>query len=243
MNDLDPLAQRTLADLAGETAGAARVFARHGLDFCCGGRIPLAEACTTKGLDPRALLRELAAEKHGDDAPHAWSNQPLAELVQHIVTRYHAPLLPEIARLLAMAQRVEKVHAGKESCPRGLAAELAEWSESLRLHLRKEEDVLYPLIAQDSGRRAAGTIKALESEHDDHARALARIRALTDDHVPPPEACGTWRALYAGLAEFELELMRHVHLENHVLFPRALQSGTRASPPDASASATNALPR
>ncbi|MBI5851127.1 MAG: iron-sulfur cluster repair di-iron protein [Planctomycetes bacterium] len=243
MNHLDPLAQRTLAELAGESAGAARVFARHGLDFCCGGRIPLAEACAKQGLDPRALLRELAAEERGDDAPQTWSSQPLTELVQHIVTRYHAPLLPEIARLLTMAQRVEKVHAGKESCPRGLAAELAEWSESLALHLRKEEDVLFPLIAQDAGPRAASTIKTLETEHDDHAKALARIRALTDDHVPPTEACGTWRALYAGLAEFELELMRHVHLENHVLYPRALQSTMRTSPPDTCASATKAVPR
>lgn len=213
----------TLADLATRRAGASRVFARHHLDFCCHGQVSLADACAKRSLDMPALIRELEAEEPRDESSVRWDRRPLAELVDHIVARFHEPHRAELPRLCAMAVRVEKVHGDKASCPAGLAAVLTQLSDELLLHMQKEEHILFPMIAHGDGAAATGPIRVMEQEHEDAAAQLARIRELTADHTPPPAACGTWRALYLGLAEFERELMQHVHLENHVLFPRALR--------------------
>jgi regulator of cell morphogenesis and NO signaling len=122
-----------------------------------------------------------------------------------------------------MAQRVEQVHGDKSTCPLGLAEVLGQLADELEQHMRKEEEVLFPLLTSGQGPGAVTQIQAIEQEHEDAAVQLATIRVLTEDHVPPAEACGTWRALYLGLAEFERELMEHVHLENHLLFPRAVR--------------------
>jgi regulator of cell morphogenesis and NO signaling len=145
-------------------------------------------------------------------------------LIEHILVHFHAAHREELARLVAAAHKVERVHADKPSCPRGLAAHLARMSEELEEHMQKEEQVLFPMILAGRGRMVAMPVQMLELEHRDHALHLQRTRRLATDFVPPPEACGTWVALYLGLAELERDLMQHIHLENNVLFPRALRS-------------------
>lgn len=214
----------TLASLATQRAGASRVFARHHLDFCCHGNVSLAEACAKRGLDPKEVIREIAAQERGPDAPSAWESRSLNSLITHLLDRYHRDHRAELPRLVTMARRVEQVHAEKAECPRGLAAAMGRLFEELDLHMQKEEQILFPLIVSGRGAAAGGPIHVMEREHEDVAADLERIRGLTRDYVPPEGACGTWRALYLGLAEFERELMEHVHLENHILFPRALRS-------------------
>lgn len=210
-----------LAEIAVAQPAASRVFHRLGLDYCCGGRRSLADACGAQGLDPAAVLAELAAIP--DDEPR-WDDRPLPELVERIVGHYHRRLREEIPQLVAMATKVEARHGDKPSCPRGLAAQLERMHESVLDHLEKEEQILFPMILAGAGARVAGPVHAMEHEHDDHARNLARVRELTTDLVPPAEACTTWRALYLRLAALEAELMEHIHLENNVLFPRALDA-------------------
>lgn len=217
----------TLADLAASRAGASRVFARHNLDFCCHGRVSLTDACDKKGIDVDALVRELEAEQPLDESFERWDQRPLPEVIEHILARFHEPHRVELPRLREMAARVEKVHGDKGACPTGLAALLDQFATELESHMQKEEQVLFPMIARGDGAAAGGPVQVMEQEHEDAGAQLARIRALTTDYVPPAEACGTWRALYLGLAEFERELMQHVHLENFVLFPRALCSESR----------------
>lgn len=218
--------QTNLSDLALRYPAASRLFQKRRLDFCCGGKQPLADACSARGLDADALLGEILATK--PEAPGAgWESLPLHELAEHIVTRYHVPLRDELEDIGRMAEKVERVHDEKASCPRGLAAHLRELGAALLEHMQKEEDVLFPAIRAGQGHRALGSVQALELEHRDVAAALRRSRALTDDLGPPPEACTTWRALYLRLADLEVELMEHMHLENNVLFPRALAAATR----------------
>jgi regulator of cell morphogenesis and NO signaling len=216
--------QSTLAELATTWPGAARVFHRHQLDFCCGGRASLADACRTRGLALEPLLAELAAEEARTRDFTAWDTQPLAALVDHVCERYHALHRTELARLVLAARKVEHVHADKPDRPRGLADHLAQLADELEQHMQKEEQVLFPLIRAGRGASAVMPVQVLEHEHKDHALNLARTRALAHDFVPPPEACNTWRALYLGLEELERDLMQHIHLENNVLFPRALRS-------------------
>jgi regulator of cell morphogenesis and NO signaling len=212
----------TLAELAVMHPGAARVFFHHQLDFCCGGRRPLEDACRERGLDPAAVLEEIdAAAPLGSNLPR-WDREPLADLVAFIEGTYHTRLRRDLPDLIEMARRVERKHGEKPGCPRGLTAHLEAMQASVLVHLQKEEQILFPMIVRGVGNRAAAPVQVMELEHDHHRDDLVRLRGLTDDLRPPVAACATWRALYAGLRQLEQELMEHIHLENNVLFPRAL---------------------
>lgn len=215
-------AEITLADLAISRPGASRVFLAHGLDFCCGGKQPFTEACVERGLDPDALLKEIEAADAAPDDLSRWSKRPLLDLIGFIEDYYHARLRSELPELIALADKVEQVHADKPTCPRGLAAHLRQMHLAVLDHLKKEERILFPAIRAGRGHGTTSTVHSLEMEHEDHGMSLARLRELTADLTPPAEACPTWRALYRRLARLGDELMEHVSLENHVLFPRAL---------------------
>jgi regulator of cell morphogenesis and NO signaling len=212
--------ESTLAELAVATPGASRVFKRHGLDYCCKGGRPLAEACRARDIDPAAVIAELDREARSasEGAPNAASLSS-SELVDLIVQRYHAPLRDEMPQLVAMARRVEHRHGDKEGCPHGLADHLARMERELVDHMAREEGVLFPLLCARV--RATGAIGVMRREHDEHGASLAKLRELTDDFAPPAAACATWRALYLRLAQLESDLVDHIHLENNVLFVRA----------------------
>lgn len=213
----------TLADLAATRAGASRVFYRHGLDFCCHGRVSLAEACAKKNLAVDDLVREIEAQVPLAPDFQRWDERPIPELVQYVLDHFHAGHRAELPRLVEMARKVEKVHADKKSCPHGLAEHVERIAEELEQHMQKEEQVLFPMILAGRGRMAAMPIQVMEEEHDDHGRNLAKLRELAHGFTPPDDACGTWRALYLGLAELDQEVMHHIHTENNILFPRALR--------------------
>ncbi len=211
----------TLADFATAYPAASRVFHRYGLDFCCGGRRPLNEVCSERGLDEAAIVEAIEQESATESAPR-WDTAPIPDLVAFIITRYHNRLREELPELVGLARKVESVHADKASCPRGLANQLKAVHENVLMHLGKEENVLFPLILDGMGRMATGPIRVMEQEHDDHREGLQRTRELTRNLVAPEEACTTWRALYLRLDALESDLMEHIHLENNVLFPRVL---------------------
>jgi regulator of cell morphogenesis and NO signaling len=228
-NQATILPSDTLAHLATTRAGASRVFARHHLDFCCHGGISLADACSKKGIAVDSLIAEVRAEERTAEPLERWDERSIEVVVRHIVDRYHASHRTELPRLIAMAKRVEHVHGDKASCPHQLSGVLQELHQELTQHMDKEEAVLFPMLVSGHTAQAAGPIQVMEREHEDAAVLLEKIRDITDDHAAPAEACGTWRALFLGLAEFERDLMEHVHLENHVLFPRAMrEAGVRA---------------
>ena len=218
----------TLADLATTHPAASRVFKRHGLDFCCGGRKPLAEVCSTMGIDAANVLQEIAEEARNVDLPR-WDTAPLPALIDFILERYHARLREELPALIALATRVESRHADQPECPRGLAAQLEGVYHAVLSHLDKEEQILFPMIVRGDGTYLSGPIYVMEEEHVAHGTNLARVRAITGDLTPPAGACPTWRALYLRLEELESDLFDHIHLENNVLFPRALRESEEQS--------------
>jgi len=211
-----------LADIATGHAAASRVFQRFRLDFCCHGRRPLAQACADRGLDPEEVIREILSEELPGGSEDGWREQPLEQVVIHVVDHYHRRLREELPALVAMARRVETRHGDKPDCPHGLSRHLETMQHELFRHLDKEERALFPTIVAGQGRLAAVPIRVMEAEHEEHGAALSETRERTQAYTPPEYACPTWRALYLRLREFELELMQHIHLENHVLFPRAL---------------------
>ncbi len=213
-----------LADIARTTPASTRVFMRHHLDFCCGGKRTLAEACELAGLDPVVVAAEVEQEARKNSAEPDWLTRPAAELCDYIETRFHAALRRDLPLLIEAAIKVERVHVKRPEVPTGLAALLADMLAEMEHHMGKEEQVLFPMIRRGvPGERMYMPVSALESEHDIHGQMLTRIRELTNDFQVPERGCATWRALYQGLEAMEDELMHHIHLENNILFPRAVR--------------------
>jgi regulator of cell morphogenesis and NO signaling len=217
------LRERTLGEIAVDHPAATRVFLRHKLDFCCGGKRSLELACAQAGLDVDAIERELERESSRADDASSWQARSSAEIADHIEAQYHATLRRDVPALIQAARKVEKVHAEKAAVPAGLGDELSAFWDEMQHHMRKEEEILFPLLRRGGhGAMVEMPVRVMEREHDEHATRLARIRELTHSMQPPSYACATWRALYAGLTALEKELMLHIHLENNILFVRAL---------------------
>jgi regulator of cell morphogenesis and NO signaling len=216
----------TVGQIAAEAPLATRVFARHGIDYCCGGGLPLHRACEQKGLDTEIVLGEIRTELERSGAVEPrWDEAPLDDLITHILAVYHRSLHEELPQLETMARKVADVHRDKE--PEMLSELLAVYvglKEELEAHMAKEEQILFPMIQSGQGAMAEGPVFVMQREHEDAAKALRRLRSLTNDYTVPQEACNTWRALWHRLAALEESLHRHIHLENNILFPRALAS-------------------
>jgi regulator of cell morphogenesis and NO signaling len=206
-------ATQTLRQLAVEIPGATAVFRKHKLDFCCGGAVELAEAAAAKGLDGDTIAAELAALA---PMPQEAPVEPDA-LIAHILTRYHDVHRRELAELIRLAKRVEVVHGARADAPKGLADLLAPFARELDDHMRKEENVLFPLMLAGGSDFIRHPIAAMRMEHSEAGDTLKKLEVFAGE--PPTDACTTWRALNAGLAKFCDDLMMHIHLENNVLFP------------------------
>jgi regulator of cell morphogenesis and NO signaling len=227
---------QTVRDIATENPAAVRVFEKYGIDYCCGGRVPLSEACATKGLDIDNVIASLeAATAPSASGEKDWGKESLANLARHIVVTHHAYVTREVPRLNELAGKVVSRHGDtREELPR-IQAKLAELGEELIDHQGKEEVVLFPYIgklerfASGDGakpRSCFGTIdhpiKMMTQDHDYAGSLMAEIRGLSKDYTPPAGACPTYLAFYTGLREFEQDLHQHIHLENNILFPHAI---------------------
>jgi len=215
---------QSLSDLALAQPAASRVFRELRLDFCCGGGRSLREACAERELDPVTVLDRIATvDTHvsGRDL----RSLPLAELIDHLLMTFHESHRRELPDLIELAEKVERVHADKPEAPVGLAAHLVAMRRALEDHMRKEEEVLFPAILRGAGASLAMPIRVMETEHDEHGQGLRRLRELAGDFVAPVVACTSWKALLLRCEQLEADLMAHVQIENHVLFPRVLSGG------------------
>jgi regulator of cell morphogenesis and NO signaling len=219
-----------VADVATAHPATVRVFQQHGIDFCCGGKRPLSDASDDHGVALAVLLAELESvlqtEQPGDVCD--WRERPLAELIAHIISTYHQPQREELPRLAAMMAKVLSVHGDHwPRMLRPLAAGLAILTREADAHTDDEEASVFPaILALESGMPVDPAIfeemrADLEQEHAGMGALLAEMKFITNGFAPPDGACTTFRALFAGLQELTDTLHNHVHLENHILFPRA----------------------
>ena len=209
-------ALQAIGQIAVDLPGSTAVFRRLKLDFCCGGQVPLQQACHSKGLPLDAVLAELALLERSSEAPASESPEVM---IDHILTRYHEVHREQLPELIRMARRVEAVHRESPDVPQGLAAHLETMEVELLNHMDKEEQVLFPMLQRGGRAMVSDPIGALREEHTGHGQMLERLMALTGDATPPSGACNTWRALYAGIAQLSDDLINHIHLENNLLFP------------------------
>jgi regulator of cell morphogenesis and NO signaling len=229
--------QTTVRDIALEQPASIRIFERFGIDYCCGGRKPLAQACQERSIDPEAILGAInEATTGGNEQTRDWTQVPLEAICKHIVETHHAYIRVELPRLQMLAQKVVSRHG--ETCPEleQIQQLIKSLGEELLQHLGKEEMVLFPYITNlernlaSCGPRPLGCfgavsnpIRVMIAEHDAAGDAMAGMRALSNGFTPPEWACPTYRGFYQTLAEFEKDLHQHVHLENNILFPRAIE--------------------
>lgn len=211
-----PLRQCTVGEIAAMLPGATAVFRKLKLDFCCGGDVALEAAARQRGLDIAAVEAELVALGNGQTS----APEETAELIGHILERYHEAHRRELPELVKLARKVEAVHADHSAAPHGLADTLQGMIGELEVHMKKEELILFPAMLRNAVGRLSEPIGQMRHDHDDHGAYLRRLEEITGDFTLPPGACRSWQALYAGTAKLADDLMEHIHLENNVLFPR-----------------------
>ncbi|MBN8605748.1 MAG: iron-sulfur cluster repair protein YtfE [Caulobacterales bacterium] len=206
-----------LGDIAVQLPGSTAVMRRHGLDFCCGGDKLLSEAVQSPGVALEQIKAELKALDQSAPREHP---ETAPALIDHILERYHETHRRELPELVRLAEKVERVHASHPDAPLGLAAALTVMAQELETHMMKEEAVLFPMMRLGAHPAIAHPIARMRHEHDDHGERLREVEQLYRGGVLPPDACGSWRALYAGVRKLADDLMQHIHLENNVLFPQ-----------------------
>jgi regulator of cell morphogenesis and NO signaling len=225
----------TIAEIASSVPSSVRVFQRHGVDFCCGGKRPIGLVCQEQGLSLPELTREIEASTEQPAENRDWTEESLGALIEHILSAYHAPLRDELPRLEAMAAKVSTVHGGSAPYLARVNAIVGELGQELRSHMQKEEVILFPAVeAVERGGMVpmplSAPIGVMEDEHDHAGALLAELREMTGGYEVPDWGCGTFRALYHGLSELEAAMHVHIHLENNLLFPRALKLAGRQVP-------------
>jgi regulator of cell morphogenesis and NO signaling len=230
-------ATQTVRQLATEIPNATRVFEKLGIDYCCGGGKSLEAACTHAKISVTDVLRTLeegSIPMEGAATPD-FSQASLNELVSHIVSRHHGYVKQEIPRLEKLLSKVASVHGRNHTELIGIQKVFSALGAELSSHMMKEEMVLFPYItkmelARESGKQAPhapfGTVgnpvHMMELEHEDSGNALKELRSLTSNYTPPQDACFSYNTLFAALKDFETDLHQHIHLENNILFPRAI---------------------
>jgi len=231
------IAEKTVRELALESSSATRVFEKLGIDYCCGGDKPLDEACRVAGLSVGQVQDALdAAKQQGAPAEKSWQIEPLTDLIAHINAIHHKFVRQEIARLGPLFEKVCGVHGENHPELLQIRRVFGDLAQELTSHMMKEEMVLFPFIARMEEAVIAGEpvvpppfgtvanpVSMMEHEHDNAGVALKVMRSASNGYTAPEGACASYQALYQALAEFEADLHQHIHLENNILFPRALK--------------------
>jgi len=228
---------KTIREIALEMPQTVRVFEDHNIDYCCGGRVPFAQACETAGVDPKTLSEKLETAVSGasEVATDSPSRKSPSDLIDYIIAKHHIFTRDEITRLNELMQKVCRKHGEQHRELFKLRDLFNEMAEDLLLHMRKEEAILFPFIKQmelaDSGKFPAfappfGTVqnpvRMMMKEHDAAAEQFREMREITRNYQLPVDACPSFTGLYFGLRYLEKDLHRHVHLENNVLFDQAV---------------------
>jgi regulator of cell morphogenesis and NO signaling len=230
--------EKTVRDLALENPASTRVFEKLGIDYCCGGKKSLAEACRAANLNVHqvlASLEQLSQPAVTTDQERNWYTEPLAALIAHIQNTHHKYTRDEIARLGPLFEKVCSVHVKKHPELLEVYHAFKGLAQELFTHMMKEDMVLFPYIVRMEAalvekapiaRAPFGSVQnpvsMMEHEHDSAGNALRVMKQASNGYSAPIDSCISYQTLYRTLAEFETDLHQHIHLENNILFPRAV---------------------
>ena len=228
---------QTVGELAAQVPGATREFEKLGIDYCCGGARNLKDACADAKLPIDQVLARL---EHGlaaakSEAEQDWTSAPLSELIDHINSRHHRFIREEGPRIQALATKLIGIHGANHPELLEVKQTFDDLADELGVHLMKEEQILFPFVFRMEEAAAAnepappamfGTVanpvRMMMQEHDGAGDALKQLRTLTNNYSTPDDACVSYKTFYDALRGFEADLHQHIHLENNILFPRAI---------------------
>ena len=225
-----------IGEIVAENFRAAQVFEKYGLDFCCGGKKTLGEACTGKGVNPDELIKTLSQIGGVSRAMADFNSWTLDFLIDYIINNHHSYVMRSLPVITEHAEKVSSKHGENHEEVTVIAELFSNIKTELEAHLQKEERMLFPYIKslvelerkeEEAPYAPFGTIenpiKMMEIEHDGAGNIMAEINSLSSSYTPPNDACSTYRVLYQELKEFEDDLHVHIHLENNILFPKAIE--------------------
>jgi regulator of cell morphogenesis and NO signaling len=229
-------AETPVRNIVVEMPNAIPVLERFGIDYCCGGKHTLAEACTQRDQSTAFVLDELKRRGQDTTTPELkWQTAPLSELIDHIVETHHTFAREQLALIQELAAKVERRHGTAHPEVHKVNEALPNIGAGLTHHFFCEENVLFPYIKQlDQKQTFAANprfdtiqqpVAQMMKEHDQAGDEFRELREITGNYQPPADACTTYRALYRAMEDMERDLHRHIHLENNILFPRALALG------------------
>ncbi|MEO9803969.1 MAG: iron-sulfur cluster repair di-iron protein [Reichenbachiella sp.] len=224
----------TIADIVKEDYRAAEVFSAHGLDFCCGGKTPLDQACEKQGLDVNLLKDQLNSKLEKDPTVISYASWTNSQLIKHIVEVHHRYIEDSVPYLSQLLRKIADVHGERHPELIEVRDIFDEATDALYDHMKKEEMILFPAIESIEYAKVnqkplppmgfgsiTNPITAMEGEHDFEGNAFKRIAELTNNFTPPEDGCNTYLVAFAKLKEFVDDLHRHIHLENNILFENA----------------------
>ncbi len=233
----DSLESMIIKDIVVQNFKAANIMEKYGIDFCCKGKRPLNEALAEKKINPKLFIEELNSTiENSQSVDEKFEKWDLTFLANYIVNNHHTYLRESIPTIITHLEKINSKHGKKYPYLQNVLNEFGILAEELVSHMQKEEKILFPIIRylEDSKRfnekpktggygTIRGPINKMEEEHSTAGNGLENIRALTGNFTLPQDACTTFRVTFQELEYFEKDLHKHVHLENNILFPKAIK--------------------
>ena len=227
---MNELLKKTLSQIVTENHRAAPVFEKYGLDFCCKGKRPLTEACKEKSLPVENVVKDLADALTSADNKREFKEMSLTELTEYIVRVHHNYVKQSMPPILMYILKVATKHGARFPFMHEVYDLFLELEEEMTQHMAKEEKILFPRIKllelnaaqENTVGYISAPVEVMETEHDHAGTIMEKIRVLTGNYLAPEDACTTFRLALASLQAFESDLHHHVHLENNILFPKAI---------------------
>lgn len=231
---MENIDEKTVAEIVTENIRTADVFKKNGIDFCCGGHVSVQEICAKKGVDYSKLKEEILNIGKAPLMGHDFNSWDLEFLVDYIENTHHKYVTEANRLIIEYADKVASVHGHHYTETVEINLLFHELANELTMHMQKEEQILFPIIrkiakAKKDGESLSSSfgsiqdpIKMMEKEHTGAGDILRKIAELSNNYTPPVDACNTFKALYSKLEEYQNDLFQHIHLENNILFPKAI---------------------
>lgn len=230
---MENMIEKKVGNLVATDYRYADVFKKYGIDFCCGGGISIAKACKKNNIDSQELIEDLERITSLRETSDDIINWELEKLIDHIVDVHHSYVKDNLPLLHAYAEKVANVHGDRHPELIEIYYKFLELKLDLISHLSKEENILFPYIktlvakGKETVRPPFGSVQnpiaMMVEEHDMAGEIMKQIAGLSNNYQPPADACTTYKVLFNKLEDFEKDLHRHVHLENNILFPKAVE--------------------
>ncbi len=233
---MENIDNKTVAEIVTENIKTADVFKKNGIDFCCGGHVSVQEICAKKGVDYSKIKEEILNVGKAPSTGHDFNSWDIDFLADYIVNTHHKYVTEAHQIIIEYSDKVAKVHGHHYTETVEINHLFHELANDLNAHMQKEEHVLFPFIRAIGKAKKEGTplspppfgtiqnpVNMMEAEHTDAGDILRKIAELSNNYTPPADACNTYRALYHSLEEYQNDLFQHIHLENNILFPKAIK--------------------